>query len=178
MHTHTSRFSIIIRLLGEPCCTDLCLSSALQWKTCELTDTLPRGAMVRSVIDKGSQGRTLMPVCVCVCVGQGRCMVGYLCGQPEPRHSSLLIATGPLTYMLLHTAHSARGGGQLCKIRTRYIDFLLRLRKKRCAYQMMLHITCSSATCYILRITQKKALGYPVKTLVHINNELMKIISV
>lgn len=51
--------------------------------------------------------------CVCVCVKE-RYIVGYLCGQQEPRHSSPH-SNSTLDLHAFHTAHSAWAARKLCK---------------------------------------------------------------
>lgn len=116
-HTHTPcRFSIIIRLLGV--ITNQALhrrrKKRLVWVQRRVLHIsyLLQCLMVCSIINKRTSG--VERERDKASVYQSRCVVGYLCGQQEPRHSSAH-SNSTVDLHAFYTAHSARGGGKLCK---------------------------------------------------------------
>ena len=69
-----------------------------------------------------TSGRAIKPACAY----PSRCIVGYLCGQQEPRHSSPH-SNSTVDLHAFYTAHSAWGGGKLCKS-IPDIDFLVHIK--------------------------------------------------
>lgn len=101
-----------------------------------------------------TSGRAIKPACAY----PSRCIVGYLCGQQEPRHSSPH-SNSTVDLHAFYTAHSAWGGVKLCKS-IPDIDFLVHIKMciriiKKLAYR----ISIQHKRAFLLHPAEQKKKG-------------------